>query len=293
MKPEVIYQPQEMQWRALGLRREGKTIGVVPTMGALHDGHRSLMAAARPLVDVLVTTIFVNPAQFGPGEDLDKYPRPFDADVGVCREEGVDFVFNPTAEMMYGAEYDTYVELGGLTERLCGAFRPGHFRGVLSVVLKLLNIVPADRAYFGRKDFQQSVLIRRMVADLNIPVDVRVLPTVREADGLAMSSRNEYLSAEQRRQAVCLHEALAAARELFSAGETGPDRLIAEMKEVIARYPDARPQYVEIVAPDSLQAVEQVTEQAVAALAVFVGEVRLIDNMSFGNCPDVFVQAEV
>jgi pantoate--beta-alanine ligase len=292
MALEVVQSPQEVRRKVRGWQREGLTVGFVPTMGALHDGHLSLVRASEAECDRTAASIYVNPTQFAEGEDLDSYPRRLERDRALLEGAGATLLFSPTDEVMYPPEFCTYVCQEGLTERLCGAFRPGHFRGVLSVVLKLLNIVPADRAYFGRKDFQQSVLIRRMVADLSIPVDVRVLPTVREADGLAMSSRNEYLSAEQRRQAVCLYEALAAARELFSGGETGPDRLIAEMKKVIARYPDARPQYVEIVAPDSLKAVEQVTGQAVAALAVFVGEVRLIDNISFGNCADVFVQAQ-
>jgi pantoate--beta-alanine ligase len=176
-----------------------------------------------------------------------------------------------------------------LTERLCGAFRPGHFRGVLTVVLKLLNIVPADRAYFGRKDFQQTVVIRRMVADLNLPVEILVQPTVREKDGLAMSSRNEYLTPEQRKQAVCLYEALSAARRLYRAGERSAAPLIKEMEHVIARSPGARPQYVEIVSPDSLAPVEEATDDSVAALAVFVGGVRLIDNMPLGECDDIFL----
>jgi pantoate--beta-alanine ligase len=290
MVPEVTQSPQAAVRKVRAWHRDGLTVGLVPTMGALHEGHLSLVRTSVAECDRTVVSIYVNPTQFAEGDDLASYPRRLERDCALLGEAGAVLVFGPTDEVMYPPGFCTHICQEGLTERLCGAFRPGHFRGVLSIVLKLLHIVPADRAYFGRKDFQQSVLIRRMVADLNIAVDVRVLPTVREADGLAMSSRNEYLSPGQRRQAVCLYEALTTAREMFSAGESRPGRLIAKMKEVIGRYPDARPQYVEIVAPDSLRAVGEVAEEAVAALAVFVGEVRLIDNMDFGNCPDVLVQ---
>ena len=265
------------------------SVGLVPTMGALHEGHLSLARACVAECDHTVVSIFVNPTQFPPGEDLDRYPRRLQDDCRVLTEVGADLVFAPATETMYPPGACTYVSQDKLMDRLCGAFRPGHFRGVLTIVAKLFNIIPAHRAYFGRKDFQQTVVIRRMVADLDMPIAVRVLPTVREKDGLAMSSRNEYLSADQRRQAVCLYEALDEARQRFRAGETSPQRLIDGMSDVIARRPDARAQYVEIVDPQTLDAAGDVTEDSVGALAVHVGETRLIDNMPFGKCPDVFV----
>ena len=283
--------PEEARRNVQAWQQRGLTVGFVPTMGALHEGHLSLVRASVAECNRTVVSIYVNPTQFAAGEDMDEYPRRLDQDCAVLEEVGAHLAFRPTDEEMYPSGFCTYVLQEGLTDPLCGAFRPNYFRGVLGVVLKLFNIVPADRAYFGRKDFQQSVVIRRMVGDLNVPIEVRVLPTVREADGLAMSSRNGYLSPEQRKQAVCLYEALTEARAMFRAGEARPAHLIERMKEVVARYPDARPQYVGIVAPDTLQAVGRVTEDAVAALAVFVGEVRLIDNMPFGECRDVFVRA--
>jgi len=203
--------------------------------------------------------------------------------------EGADLVFAPAEDAMYAPGACTWVVQEGLPQRLCGQFREGHFRGVLTVVAKLFHIVSVDRAYFGRKDFQQSVLIRRMVQDLNMPIRIRVMPTVREADGLAMSSRNEYLTPRQRKQAVCLYEALQDARQAFCDGERHAARLIERMRQVLERFPEARPQYVEIVEPEGLDSVDEVAENCVAAMAVFVGEARLIDNMPFGECEDVFV----
>ena len=271
-------------------QREGLLVGLVPTMGALHEGHLSLVRASVAECDRTVVSIFVNPAQFGPGEDLARYPRRLESDCRLLESAGTDLVFAPTDAAMYPPGFCTYVVQERLIDRLCGAFRPGHFRGVLSVVAKLLNIVPADRAYFGRKDFQQCVVIRRMVEDLNLPVRVRVMPTVRERDGLAMSSRNEHLAPAQREQAVCLYRALTAARQLFQAGERSAQRLIEEMRRVIAACPLARVQYIEIVVPDTLDPVDRVSEGSVAALAVYVGEVRLIDNLPFGAVEDVLVQ---
>ncbi len=270
-------------------QRGGGSVGLVPTMGALHEGHLSLVRASVAECERTVVSIFLNPTQFSPGEDLERYPRRLEEDCRVLGEAGADLVFCPAEQTMYPPGFCTYVVQEGLPERLCGAFRPGHFRGVLTVVMKLFQVAPAQRAYFGRKDFQQSVLIRRMAEDLNVPVEVRVMPTVREKDGLAMSSRNEYLTAEQRRQAVCLYEALAAARRLFRKGERSSERLLGKMREVVAGFPAARAQYVEIVDPDTLQPVRQVGEDSVGALAVCLGEVRLIDNMPFGECPDIFL----
>jgi pantoate--beta-alanine ligase len=260
-------------------------------MGSLHEGHLSLLRASGDECDRTVVSIYVNPAQFGPSEDFERYPRRLESDSRAAVQAGADLVFAPTGEVMYPEGFCSYVVQEKLTDVLCGAFRPGHFRGVLTVVLKLLNLVPADRAYFGRKDLQQSVVIRRMVADLNVPVDVRVMPTVREADGLAMSSRNEHLSPSQRVQARCLYEAIKVAREKFRDGERSGGRLVAAMREIIESEPEARVQYAEIVSPESLEAAEDVTEESVAVLAAFVGEVRLIDNMPLGECEDVFVSS--
>ncbi|MGD2175141.1 MAG: pantoate--beta-alanine ligase [Candidatus Brocadiaceae bacterium] len=265
------------QWRS-----EGLTVGFVPTMGALHEGHLSLVEASTRECDRTVLSIYVNPTQFGPDEDLEDYPRRLDEDCRRAGQHGVDLVFHPADAAMYPEGFCTYVVQEGLTDVLEGEFRPTHFRGVLTVVCKLLNSVPATRAYFGHKDFQQSVVVRRMVRDLNIPVEIRVMPTVREEDGLAVSSRNEYLDPDQRRQATCLYRALTEAQRLYEEGESDADALRRAMREIIDAAPPARPDYVEIVDRDTLEPVATVTDRAVAALAVHVGETRLIDNMPFG-----------
>ncbi len=288
MTIECERSPGKMRQQVRLWQREGLSVGLVPTMGALHEGHLSLVRASVGECDRTVVSIFVNPTQFSPGEDLSHYPRRLESDCRLLEGVGPAVVFAPPEAIVYPAGFCTYVVQERLVNRLCGAFRPAHFRGVLTVVTKLLNVVPADRAYFGRKDFQQSVVIRRMVEDLNLPVEVRLMPTVRERDGLAMSSRNEYLSPAQRKQAVCLYKALLAARELFQAGQNSAQRLVERMLEVLSAYPLARPQYVEIVSPDTLEPVVGVTEDSVAALAVYVGEVRLIDNLPFGVFEDVF-----
>lgn len=280
---EVLEAPDAVRDRVRAWRCEGLTVGLVPTMGALHVGHESLMNASVAECDRTVISIYVNPTQFGPDEDLDDYPRRLERDCEIAQRVGVDLVFTPSNDVMYPAGYATYITQQRLTEGLCGAFRPVHFRGVLTVVAKLLNIVPARRVYFGQKDFQQSVVIRRMVEDLNFPVEVRVMPTVREEDGLAVSSRNQYLTPDQRRQAVCLYGALTEAAELYRNGETSPARIVERMRRVIAQAPEARPQYIEIVDRETLERVEEVSDRAVAALAVHLGDTRLIDNMSFAD----------
>jgi len=264
-------------------QREGLSVGFVPTMGALHEGHLSLVRASAAECDRTVVSIYVNPTQFAPGEDLDKYPRRLEADCRLAAEAGADLAFCPTDRAMYPDGFCTYVVQEGLTDVLEGASRPTHFRGVLTIVCKLFHCVPADRAYFGRKDFQQTVVVRRMVRDLDIPVEVRVLPTVREPDGLAMSSRNSYLSHEERRQALCLYEALSEAVRLYRQGHTDADALRDAMRRIIAGAPLARPDYVEIVDTRTLKPVAQVTGRAIAVLAVRVGQTRLIDNMPFGE----------
>ncbi len=261
-------------------RRAGQRIGFVPTMGALHEGHASLIRAARRETDFVVVSIFVNPTQFGPNEDYQRYPRTPQADAEICQREGVDLLFAPTVEEMYPPGFCTWVEVTGLQDVLCGRSRPGHFRGVATVVLKLFNLVQPDIAYFGQKDAQQARIIRQMVRDLNVPVEIRVCPIVREPDGLAMSSRNAYLSPEQRRQATVLYRALCAAHELVKQGERDAGRVREHMLQVIATVPEAVLDYAEIVDPETLQPVQQINAPVLAALAVKIGPARLIDNMT-------------
>ena len=262
-------------------RARGGKIGLVPTMGALHEGHISLVKRAREDCGFVIVSIFVNPAQFGPGEDLDKYPRELDGDMKLCDDAGADLVFAPPAAQIYPAGFATCVEPDdSLSKKLCGASRPGHFRGVDTVVLKLLNICAPDAAYFGQKDYQQSVIIRRMVADLNLDVEVVVCPTVREKDGMALSSRNRYLNPRERAQATCLYQALLAAKEAVENEKITDAGLVkSRMADIIGRAPDARIDYVEIVDPDSLEALDKLAGEVVAVLAVFLGPARLIDNM--------------
>ncbi|MCD6405103.1 MAG: pantoate--beta-alanine ligase [Planctomycetes bacterium] len=259
-------------------RAGGASVGLVPTMGALHEGHLSLVRRAVADNDITVVSIFVNPTQFAPGGDLDRYPRPFEADTVKCEVEGVDIVFAPSPDEMYAEDASTYVEETSLSRGLCGRSRPGHFRGVTTVVTKLLNIVQPDRAYFGRKDAQQAAVIGRMVRDLDIRVDIVVMPIVREADGLALSSRNAYLSPGERREALVLSRALEEAERLFAAGEKNAAALKKAMIDIIAQAPHSKVDYVEIVDARNLEEVEEITRPATAALAVFIGRTRLIDN---------------
>ena len=265
--------------RVARARQEGKVIGLVPTLGGLHEGHFSLIRRSCSECDFTVVSIFVNPTQFGAGEDLAKYPRTMEADCQACRELGVDLVFAPMAEEMYPQEDLTWVSVEKLTEHLCGASRRGHFRGVCTVVAKLLNIVGPDVAYFGEKDAQQLAVIRRMVDDLNMNVEIRACPTVREDDGVAMSTRNGYLNAEQRRQATCLHEALARAAELVGGGETSASAIVAGMEEIIKARPEASIDYISIVDNVLLQPVDIVDRPVLVAMAVKIGAARLIDNI--------------
>lgn len=278
----IITAPSEMQSTAQALRRDGKTIGFVPTMGFLHDGHLSLMRLARERCDVLVASIFVNPAQFGPGEDLDAYPRDFKRDEALCRETGVDFLFYPTPSTMYLAGHSVWVDEESLSGVLCGASRPGHFRGVCTVVAKLLNIVLPDVMVLGEKDAQQLRVLRRMVRDLNFPVEVVSGPTVREPDGLAMSSRNKYLTPSERAEAVCLFQALEKAKALFAAGERDAEVLKAAMREVIGKTSGVI-DYLEIVDDESLERFQTLEKPALAALAVRFSGARLIDNAVLGK----------
>lgn len=275
---QILTTPQAMQDAALTLRAAGRRIGVVPTMGFLHEGHASLIRLARARADVVIVTLFVNPAQFGPNEDLSRYPRDFERDRAVCEAEGADILFAPEAGSVYAADASVWVDEDRLSRGLCGASRPGHFRGVCTVVAKLFNLTQPHVAVFGEKDAQQLRILRRMVRDLDIPVEIVAGPTVREPDGLAMSSRNAYLSPEERLQATCLRRALDAASSRLAAGERGAAALRAAMADVIAGAPLARADYIEIVDDETLEPVSAIGRPALAALAVFVGRTRLIDN---------------
>ncbi|MCS7225138.1 MAG: pantoate--beta-alanine ligase [Armatimonadetes bacterium] len=275
---KVIKDPKEMQHLALDARRQGKIIGFVPTMGYFHSGHLSLMRRCRKECDWTVVSIFVNPLQFGPREDLETYPRDLDRDLRLAAEVGIDVAFVPEEKAMYPPEYQTYVEVTQLTRGLEGFYRPGHFRGVTTVVLKLFNIVQPDFAYFGQKDYQQLKVIERMVQDLNIPVRIVACETVREPDGLAMSSRNVYLNPDERRAARVLYRSLEAAREALKSGTTCSAGLKAVIWGVLSREQMIRPQYVEIVDPETLEPVDRVERRAVVLLAAFVGQARLIDE---------------
>jgi len=261
-------------------RSAGKTIALVPTMGALHAGHLSLVDAAAEACDFVAVSIFVNPTQFGPGEDFQNYPRTLDADLSACRDHKVDLVFSPPAEEMYGRGGLTTVIAGRLSETLCGRSRPGHFTGVCTVVAKLFNIFLPDKAFFGAKDYQQAIILRRMVEDLNFPVEVVICPTIREPDGLAMSSRNRYLTPDQRSQAAALYGALQLTKRLIE--QTHPPA--AEVREAIKQHlssaaKDGQVDYIQIVDPDELSDVESTDRPVLIALAVKIGRARLIDNM--------------
>lgn len=259
-------------------RAASKRIGLVPTMGYLHAGHISLVRAARQECDVVVMSIFVNPKQFGPQEDFATYPRDMAGDLRQAREAGVDAVFTPAVTEMYPPGFLTEVRVHELTSPLCGAARPGHFNGVTTVVAKLFNIVGPDRAYFGQKDYQQVTVIRKMVADLHMPLEVVTCPTVREPDGLAMSSRHAYLNPAERQAALILWHALRLAEARLAQGERLGTRLAATLREYIAQEPLARIDYVAVAAPDTLQEVEPLSGTVLVALAVYIGKTRLIDN---------------
>jgi len=278
----VISSPVEFQREMLNLKRLGKSVGFVPTMGALHEGHLTLVRQSKKDNDVTVVSIFVNPTQFGPNEDFNKYPRQFDNDRKLLEKEGVDYIFYPSVSDMYPEGYETYVYLEKLPNHLCGLSRPGHFRGVATVVSKLFNIVQPNKAYFGQKDYQQAEVIKKMVRDLNFPIEIVVIPIVRESDGLAMSSRNAYLSPEERRNATVLYKSLQRAKELIEKGEKSVNKIKEEMRKIILSVP-SRIDYIEIVHPETLDSLDaipdkNVIDRVVVAVAVFIGNARLIDN---------------
>lgn len=261
-------------------RGEGKKVGLVPTMGALHIGHIWLIEAAAKKCDFVVVSIFVNPTQFGPGEDFEEYPRPFDEDAEICRKAGVDVIFAPGAEQMYPKENLTWVSVEKLTEGLCGRLRPWHFRGVTTVCTKLFNIVGADAAFFGQKDAQQAIVLKRMVADLNVPLEIAICPTVREQSGLAVSSRNQYLSEEQKKDAGFIYKSLQKCEKLVKEGVTKSGEIISEMRKILQEASTIdQIEYISIVDAETLEQIEEIGGKVLIALAVRIGRVRLIDNI--------------
>jgi pantoate--beta-alanine ligase len=263
-------------------QRRGATVGLVPTMGALHAGHLSLVDAARDACDVVVASVFVNPTQFAPHEDLDAYPRPLDRDLELLAQRGCDYAFVPDAAAMYRPQHDTFVEVGAAARPWEGTSRPTHFRGVATVVLKLFQIIPADIAFFGQKDYQQTLVVKQLVADLDVAVEIRVCPIVREPDGLAMSSRNAYLQPDQRVRAGALWRSLQRAETLYDGGERDPAALKAAIREVLEREAGLEVEYVACVAEGSVEEVARIEGPVVLALAVRLGHVRLIDNHRLG-----------
>jgi pantoate--beta-alanine ligase len=279
---EIVSKASSMREAARAARAQQKKLALVPTMGALHEGHLSLVRRAREMADVVVVSIFVNPAQFGPNEDFAKYPRAFHDDVRLLSTLRVECLFAPEAEEMYPLGFRTYVEVEDWGKKLCGATRPGHFRGVATVVTKLFNIMLPHVAVFGRKDAQQAILIERMSRDLNLDVEIVTCPTVREADGLALSSRNRYLSTPQRKAATALYRSLQRAEALIESGETDPNVVQSEMRMVFASEPLARVDYIELVDPGTLEPVERIHNGTLLAVAAFLGSTRLIDNWTVG-----------
>lgn len=275
----VTDQPEDVRREVQQARQRGELVGVVPTMGALHSGHMSLVQTARKECGFVVATIFVNPTQFGPNEDFDRYPRPLEDDLKQCRAAGVDLVFRPTIQTMYPAGFSTFVEVEGLSTVLEGAFRPGHFRGVATVVLKLFQLVGADVAYFGRKDYQQQLLIKKLCRDLNVPIEIRTCPTVREADGLALSSRNRYLSADQRKTALRLSQSLNLARKQLLSGERNIEEVRRAMRANLEETPGIVVDYITVADAETLEEISEPRQKMVALVAARVGTTRLIDNL--------------
>jgi pantoate--beta-alanine ligase len=280
---QVVFDIEEMQNLSDHLRKEGKRIGFVPTMGYLHEAHLSLVRKAKTICDTVVVSIFVNPTQFGPGEDFERYPRDEEGDKAKLNREGVDFLFMPGNTEMYPSEYQTYIDVTEISRGLCGDFRPGHFRGVATIVLKLFNIVKPHVAVFGEKDYQQLLVIKRMVKDLNLNIKIIPGTLMREEDGIAMSSRNTYLSPMDREKARRIYRSLKKGKELFDAGERRVSAIIKVVEETIRSKDGMSIQYIEIRDAETLEKIDRVTRPAVIAIAVMVGSVRLIDNMVIGR----------
>ena len=277
---KIVSTIEEVRAQVKEWKKEGLSIGFVPTMGYLHEGHMSLIDAAGEN-DKVVVSIFVNPMQFGPTEDLASYPRDLEHDAKLCEEHGVDLIFHPTPEEMYGDQFYSYVDMDVLTKELCGLSRPVHFRGVCTVVTKLFNIVTPDRAYFGQKDAQQLAVIKRMVKDLNMPLTINGCPIIREEDGLAKSSRNTYLSPEERKAALVLSRSIFLGKEMVENGERDCKKILAAMTAEIEKEPLAKIDYVKIVDLDTMQQVEKIDRGILAAIAVYIGKTRLIDNFMY------------
>ena len=276
---QLVQTIEQLREALIPARKSNTVIGLVPTMGALHSGHEALIETARKECGVVVVSIFVNPLQFGPNEDYQRYPRALVKDLGICRRQGGDIVFNPSVDEMYPPPQLTFAEVTRVSEDLCGKFRPGHFRGVATVVLKLFNIVRANRAYFGEKDMQQLAVIRRMVADLNVPVEIIGVPTVREADGLAVSSRNQYLNPAGRKAAPILYRALQEAASRIRSGERDAGKVRQAAVSILTAEPLIRIEYVEVVDPKEIQPVSTISGPVRIAAAVWIGGTRLIDNV--------------
>ena len=262
-------------------REQGFTVGLVPSMGYLHEGHASLMKEAKKQMDKVAVSVFVNPTQFGPDEDYDSYPRDLDHDIAICEEQGADLIFHPSVEEMYGKNYNTYVIMETLGDELCGKSRPIHFKGVCTVVTKLFNILTPDKAFFGQKDAQQLAIIKRMVKDLNMNLEIVGCPIIREEDGLAKSSRNTYLSPEERKAALILSKTIFMGQEMVKQGERDAKKLLETMKANIETEPLAKIDYVEVVDGETMQKVDRMEESVLVAMAVYIGNTRLIDNFMF------------
>jgi pantoate--beta-alanine ligase len=278
---EIIKRIPQMKSLARKLRAEGKKLSFVPTMGALHVGHLSLMQRARQMSDAVIVSIFINPIQFSPNEDFEKYPRNLASDAELCATRGVDYIFSPLIDEIYPEDFATYVAVEGLSDKLCGASREGHFRGVTTVVAKLLNIVHPHYAFFGRKDAQQAIIVKRMVRDLSIDAEIVVGPTVREEDGLALSSRNAYLTPSEREAATVLHRALEKAQVLYGSGARDSDAILSAMEGIIAAEPLARVDYIAIVDTHELEPLQMIRDDqtVLIAIAAYIGKTRLIDNV--------------
>ena len=275
---DIKYTVKDVRDQINKWKRQGLSIGYVPTMGYLHEGHRSLIEAARANNDKVVVSIFVNPMQFAPSEDLDSYPRDLEKDAKMCNDAGVDLIFHPEPSEMYNDGFCSYVDMNGLTTELCGKTRPTHFRGVQTVVLKFVNIIKPDRAYFGQKDAQQLAVIKRMVADLNVDVEIIGCPIIRESDGLAKSSRNTYLNPDERKAALILNKSLKLGRELIESGETDSKAVIKAISDNINTEPLAKIDYVNVVDFSTITPVDKIGKAVLVAIAVYIGKTRLIDN---------------
>lgn len=278
---KIVTTIQEAKEQVKEWREQGLSVGLVPSMGYLHEGHASLMKEAKKQMDKVAVSVFVNPTQFGPDEDYDSYPRDLDHDIAVCEEQGVDLIFHPSVEEMYGKNYNTYVIMETLGDELCGKSRPIHFKGVCTVVTKLFNILTPDKAFFGQKDAQQLAIIKRMVKDLNMNLEVVGCPIIREDDGLAKSSRNTYLSPEERKAALILSKTIFMGQEMVKQGERDVKTLLDAMKANIETEPLARIDYVEVVDGETMQKVDTIEESVLVAMAVYIGKTRLIDNFFY------------